>query len=188
MRVTGLELAGTFRLDPEPLADSRGLFYEAVRHSALRDRAGVDLIVRQVNFSVSGRGVLRGLHATPGEAKLVTCVRGRALDVAVDIRPGSPTYGEHTVVRLDAAEGTAVYLPDGLAHGFLALAADTCMSYLCSQEYVPGTMLSFDALDPRLALPWPDLGAPPLRSAKDASAPPLPSAAADHAEVRHGRY
>ncbi|MEV6926522.1 dTDP-4-dehydrorhamnose 3,5-epimerase family protein [Dactylosporangium sp. NPDC051485] len=174
MLLTALELAGAYRIDPEPLSDPRGVFYESVRHSVLRERAGIELTVRQVNFSVSARGVLRGLHATPGEVKLVTCVRGAVLDVAVDIRSGSATYGQHTATMLDAAAGTAVLLPDGLAHGFLALADDTCMSYLCSQEYVPGTMLSFDALDPDLGLPWPDLGLQPIRSATDAGAPPIP--------------
>lgn len=168
MRLAELGLPGAWRIDPEPLADARGVFYESLRVSLL------DFTLRQVNHSVSARGVLRGLHATPGEAKIVTCVRGAAFDVAVDLRPGSPDYGRHIAVRLDAAAGTAVFLPDGLAHGFLALADDTCMSYLCSQEYVPGTMLAFDALDPELALPWPVLDVAPIRSATDAGAPPIP--------------
>lgn len=180
MRITEMPVRDTYLIEPEPIEDARGVFYETVRLSAMREVAGHDLAVRQVNYSVSRRDTLRGIHGTdlpPGQAKLVTCVRGAALDIAVDLRVGSPTFGRYAVTRQDAASGTAVYLPDGIGHAFQALTDDTCMCYLCSEEYVPGTMIDIDALDPALALPW-ELAGPPIRSEKDAAAPTLAEAAA----------
>jgi NDP-hexose 3,5-(Or5-) epimerase len=175
-----MSIPDAYRIEPEPLMDSRGRFYELVKDSAMLDGSGWGLTVRQVNFSVSQRNTLRGIHGTtvpPGQAKLVTCVRGAALDIAVDIRVGSPTFGQYDITYQSPESGTAVYMPDGIGHAFLALEDDTSMCYLCSTEYVPGTMIDIDALDPGLALPW-ELTGPPIRSAKDAVAPTLAQAAA----------
>lgn len=180
MLISEMSVPGACRIEPDPLSDSRGHFFESVRASTLLAESGWELTVRQVNFSVSRRNTLRGVHGTkvpPGQAKFVTCVRGCALDIAVDIRVGSPTFGHHDVTHQSSEAGTAVYLPDGIGHAFLALTDDTCMGYLCSQEYEPGTMIDIDALDPDLALPW-NLKEPPVRSAKDAAAPTLAQAAA----------
>ena len=180
MRISPMAIPDAYRIEPEPLMDSRGHFYESVKNSALLDSTGRGLTVRQVNFSVSKRNTLRGIHGTkvpPGQAKFVTCVRGRALDIAIDIRVGSPTFGGYDITYQSPESGTAVYLPDGIGHAFLALADDTTMCYLCSAEYEPGTMIDIDALDPDLALPW-KLTEPPIRSAKDAAAPTLAQAAA----------
>lgn len=180
MRISEMTVPGAYRVEPEPLTDSRGCFYESVKSSDLLAGTGWDLEVRQVNFSVSRRNTLRGIHGTtvpPGQAKFVTCVRGRALDIAVDIRVGSPTFGHYDLTYQSGESGIAVYLPDGIGHAFLALTDDTCMCYLCSAEYVPGTMIEVDALDPALALPW-GLTKPPIRSVKDAVAPSLARAAA----------
>ncbi|TNY36160.1 dTDP-4-dehydrorhamnose 3,5-epimerase family protein [Thermomonospora catenispora] len=180
MLISEMAVPGAYRIEPEPLSDARGVFFEAIRASALSAESGWELRVRQVNFSVSRRNTLRGIHGTrvpPGQAKFVTCVRGRALDIAVDIRVGSPTFGHYDVTYQSPENGTAVFLPDGIGHAFLALTDDTCMCYLCSEEYVPGTMIDIDALDPDLALPW-NLTEPPIRSAKDAAAPTLAEAAA----------
>ncbi|MCR8579117.1 dTDP-4-dehydrorhamnose 3,5-epimerase family protein [Streptomyces sp. Isolate_219] len=180
MRISEMTVRDAYLIEPDHAADSRGTFCETIRHSALRDIAGHELVVRQVNYSVSRRNTVRGIHGTalpPGQAKLVTCVRGVALDIAVDMRVGSPTFGQYAVTRQDAAAGTAVYLPDGIGHAFQALTDDTCMSYLCSQEYVPGTMIDVDAFDPELALPW-ELTGPVIRSEKDVAAPTLAEAAA----------
>lgn len=180
MRISELAIPDAYLIVPEPIVDSRGVFYEAIRGEALRRITGHELAIRQVNYSVSRRNTVRGIHGTtlpPGQAKLVTCVRGAALDIAVDIRVGSPTFGHYAVTRQDAGSGTAVYLPDGIGHAFQALTDDTCMCYLCSEEYVPGTMIDIDALDPDLALPW-ELTGPAIRSIKDAAAPALSEAAA----------
>jgi NDP-hexose 5-epimerase len=169
-----------YRIEPEPVMDSRGRFYESVTGSALLASTGWELTIRQVNFSVSSRNTLRGIHGTkvpPGQAKFITCVRGHALDIAVDIRVGSPTFGHYDLTYQSPESGTAVFLPDGIGHAFLALTDDTSMCYLCSAEYEPGTMIDIDALDPDLALPW-ELTGSPIRSVKDASAPSLAEAAA----------
>jgi NDP-hexose 5-epimerase len=180
VRISAMEVPGAYRIEPEPVPDSRGRFYELVRSSTLLADTGWEFAVRQVNFSVSRRNTLRGIHGTvvpPGQVKFVTCVRGLALDIAVDIRAGSPTFGHYDLTYQSPESGAAVYLPDGIGHAFLALTDDTCMCYLCSTEYVPGTMIEIDALDPDLALPW-ELTEPPIRSAKDAAAPTLAEAAA----------
>src|SRR5258708_3032273 len=113
-----------------------------------------------------------GPRGGAGQAKFVTWVGGRALDIAVDIRVGSPTFGHYDLTHQTPESGTAVYLPDGIGHAFLALTDDTCMCYLCSTEYEPGTMIEIHALDPDLALPW-GLTERPTPSAQDAPAPSL---------------
>jgi NDP-hexose 3,5-(Or5-) epimerase len=180
MRVSPMAVPGAYRIEPDQFPDSRGRFFESVRASTLFAAAGWELAVRQVNISVSRRNTLRGIHGTkvpPGQAKFVTCLRGRALDIAVDLRVGSPTFGHHDVTDQSPESGAAVYLPDGVGHAFLALTDDTLMCYLCSEEYEDGTMIEIDALDPDLALPW-GLAEPPIRSVKDAKAPTLAEAAA----------
>ncbi|MGW3186100.1 dTDP-4-dehydrorhamnose 3,5-epimerase family protein [Kitasatospora sp. NPDC001119] len=180
MRIEEMKVADAFRITPEQLPDRRGLFFEAWRAGELTELTGRPFAVKQVNFSVSSRNTLRGIHGTklpPGQAKLVTCVRGAALDVVVDLRVGSPTFGMFDTTLQEAGSGIGVYLPDGLGHAFLALTDDTCMNYLCSQEYVPGTMIDIQALDPELGIPW-NLDGPPIRSDKDAAAPTLAEAAA----------
>ncbi|MFE7777913.1 dTDP-4-dehydrorhamnose 3,5-epimerase family protein [Streptomyces sp. NPDC057445] len=180
MRIDETGIPGTYRLVPQRIADERGDFYEAAKHSELTGATGLPFTVRQVNNSVSRRGVLRGLHCNdvPGDAsKLVTCVRGAVLDVMVDLRVGSPTFGAYETTRLEAGDGVALYMPGSIGHAFLALEDGTCVNYLLSTEYVPGAMVDVDALDPAMGLPW-DLAGPPLRSVKDAAAPSLADALA----------
>ncbi|WP_225726930.1 MULTISPECIES: dTDP-4-dehydrorhamnose 3,5-epimerase family protein [unclassified Nocardia] len=180
MEISPMTISHAYRIRPEKIPDRRGTFHEAVRAETLSEAIGHPFTVAQVNYSVSHRNTLRGIHGTalpPGQAKLVTCVRGAALDIVVDLRVGSPTFGEFDTTYQDAESGIGVYLSDGLGHAFLALTDDVCMSYLCSTEYVPGTMIDIDALDPELGLPW-NLTEEPIRSDKDAAAPTLHAAAA----------
>jgi dTDP-4-dehydrorhamnose 3,5-epimerase len=128
---------------------------------------------------VSAAGVVRGIHyadVPPGQAKYVTCVSGSALDVVVDLRVGSPTFGTWDAVRIDDVERRAVYLPEGVGHAFMALSDRTTIVYLCSENYAPEREHGIDPLDATLAIPWPEYGADgkPLtvsRSEKDAAAP-----------------
>ena len=178
MEVHALAVPDAYRIVPRKLRDERGCFFEAYRHDVLRELTGHAFTPRQVNYSVSRRGTLRGIHGVsipPGQAKYVSCVRGAVLDIVVDIRPGSPSFGVHAVNRLDAETGVSVYVAEGLGHGFVALTDDACVSYLCSTEYVPGTAFEVDPLDPALALPW-ALAGPPLMSEKDAGAPRVAAA------------
>ena len=169
MAIEEMKVQDAFRIIPSSLPDNRGYFFEAWRSSELTAASGQTFTVKQVNYSVSRRNTLRGIHGTtlpPGQAKLVTCVRGAALDVVVDLRVGSPTFGMFDI---------GVYLADGLGHAFLALTDDTCMNYLCSEEYVPGTMVDIQALDPEIGIDW-NTREPFIRSQKDTDAPTLAEA------------
>ncbi|MEU5637187.1 dTDP-4-dehydrorhamnose 3,5-epimerase family protein [Streptomyces rishiriensis] len=179
MEINPLTVPGGFLLRPRPLHDSRGSFYESFKESEVAAVTGRRFTPRQVNYSVSRRGALRGIHSVllpPGQAKIVTCHRGAVLDIVVDIRLGSPTFGVHHVTRLSEQEGTSVFVPEGLGHGFVALTDDACVGYLCSTAHVPGTQLDINPLDPELDLPWGTKGAP-IMSAKDACAPTVAQAA-----------
>jgi dTDP-4-dehydrorhamnose 3,5-epimerase len=180
VKVEELAVRDAYRISPERLLDERGHFYEALRQDEFFDATGHRFRVRQANYSVSRRDVLRGIHgvATPdGQAKYVTCVRGAVLDIVVDLRPGSPTYLAHAANRLDAESGLALYIAEGLGHAFLALTDGACMSYLCSTSYEPGTPFEVNPLDPELDLPW-ELRGPPILSAKDRNAPTVAEAVA----------
>ncbi|WP_371578383.1 dTDP-4-dehydrorhamnose 3,5-epimerase family protein [Streptomyces sp. NBC_01314] len=180
MKVRPTALEGAYTVEPEHLDDIRGTFYEALRTEELEQATGRPFVVSQVNYSVSRYNTLRGLHGVtdpPGQAKVVTCVRGALRDIIVDLRPQSPTFGDWHVSVLDAARGNAVLIPEGFGHGFLALTDDTCVCYLLSTVHVPGTQIDIDPLDPELALPW-GFEEPPLMSHKDARAQSLRSALA----------
>lgn len=178
IEIEEMSISGAYRIRPTQFPDRRGKFYEAWRFSELVQRAGQPFEIRQVNYSVSRKNTLRGIHGTtipPGQTKLVTCVRGAAWDVAVDLRVGSPTFGQFDMTLQEATTGVGVYLAEGIGHAFLALADDTCMNYLCGAEYVPGTMIDVRALDPELGIPW-KLDGPPIMSDKDAAAPTIAEA------------
>ena len=181
MQIRPLAVPDAFELTPKAFGDDRGLFLEWYRFEELEAAAGHPLRLAQANLSVSRRGTLRGLHyadVPPGQAKYVTCVRGAVLDVIVDIRVGSPTFGVWEGVRLDEVDRRAVYLPEGLGHAFLALTDDATVSYLCSEVYSPTREHGLDPLDPALGISWPsDLEL--LLSPKDAEAPSLAKALAD---------
>jgi NDP-hexose 3,5-(Or5-) epimerase len=180
MKIEELAVRDVYLITPVRLPDERGHFYELFREDELYAATGHRLNVRQANYSVSRRNTLRGVHgvSTPdGQAKYVTCVRGALLDIVVDLRPGSPTYGRHTANRLEVEQATAVFMPEGMGHAFLALTDDACMSYLCSTVYAPGTTFEVNPLDPALGLPWPLTDAP-IMSEKDLSAPSLVEAEA----------
>jgi dTDP-4-dehydrorhamnose 3,5-epimerase len=111
----------------------------------------------------------------PGQAKYISCVSGAVLDVIVDIRTGSPSYGRWEAVRLDDVDRRAVYIAEGLGHAFMALSEQATVMYLCSTGYAPGREHGVHALDPALGINWPS-GVPPVLSAKDAAAPTLEEA------------
>ena len=181
-----LDVPGAWVYTPTVWADDRGTFQELVRDAPFTDATGAALTVAQVNCSVSHRGVLRGVHfaqTPPGQAKYVTCVRGAVLDVIVDVRVGSPTFGRWTSVLLDDAERKATYLAEGLGHAFLSLEDDSTVVYLCSTAYNPGVEHEVDALDPELGIEWPTTDRAGrrlevLRSPKDMAAPSVSTAAA----------
>ena len=180
MQVRELTVADAFEFTPTSFPDHRGLFVAPFQREAFVKAVGHPLPVGQSNHSVSGRGVIRGVHfadVPPGQAKYVYCPKGALLDVIVDLRVGSPTFGTCDTVRLDAVDYRAVYLPEGLGHAFVALEDDTVMSYLCSTGYNPAAEHGINPLDPELGLNWPaDLE--PVLSEKDVAAPGLAEAEA----------
>lgn len=178
MRATPTSLAGMLVVDPEVHRDARGFFHETFRADEMV-RLGIDETWVQDNHSRSVRGVLRGMHFSIGEgqAKLVRCARGRILDVAVDIRRGSPTYGRWESVTLDDEDLRLVYLPVGFAHGFVVLSEVADVVYRCSSYYDPAVERGFAWDDPDVAIAWPDM--PVEVSARDAAAPTLAEIAGD---------
>ena len=177
MEIRALAIPDCFLIVPNKIADSRGHFYESLKADRLAEATGRPFSVAQTNFSVSRRGVLRGVHGVtlpPGQAKVVTCHRGALLDMLVDLRVGSPAYGQHVRNELDAADGASIFIPEGVGHAFLALADDSCIGYLNSTAHVPGTQLDINPLDPELGLDW-GTGTPQL-SDKDRTAPGLSEA------------
>jgi dTDP-4-dehydrorhamnose 3,5-epimerase len=180
MKVRELAIGGAWEFTPVQHGDPRGVFLEWYRAEPVAEVAGHPLRLVQTNHSTSRRGVLRGVHfadVPPGQAKYVYCPRGAFLDVIVDIRVGSPTFGQWDAVRLDEVDRRAVYLSEGLGHAALSLSDDSALMYLCSSGYNPGREHGLHPLDPALGLPWPaDVEA--VLSDKDAAAPTLAEAAA----------
>jgi dTDP-4-dehydrorhamnose 3,5-epimerase len=177
MRIRPLALEGAFEVTPVQHSDSRGTFLEWYRFDTLAAAVGHPLDLAQANLSVSARGVVRGIHfadVPPGQAKYVMCVAGAVLDVVVDIRVGSPTFGRWESVRLDDSERRAVYLAEGLGHGFCAVSEQATVAYLCSSTYRAGHEHGINPLDPELGIAWP--AETPLLSSKDAAAPSLAEA------------
>jgi dTDP-4-dehydrorhamnose 3,5-epimerase len=180
VQVDELKVPGAWSFTPRQFPDPRGVFLEWFKADVLEQAVGHRLDVAQANHSVSSRGTLRGVHfadVPPGQAKYVYCSRGAVLDVVVDLRVGSPTFGVNDAVRLDDVDRRGVYLSEGLGHAFLALTDDANVTYLCSTPYAPGREHGVHPLDPELDLPWPT-DVPPLLSDKDAAAPTLAEARA----------
>lgn len=178
MQIRPLSVPGSWEMTPRQFGDERGRFLEWFKDPVFTEAAGHRLDLAQANCSVSQRGVLRGIHyadVPPGQAKYVTCVRGAVLDVVVDIRVGSPTYGAWDSVLLDAVDHRAIYLAEGLGHAFLALEDDSTVVYLCSTGYSPEREHEIHPLDPAIGIAWPE-ELEPLLSPKDAAAPTLAEA------------
>jgi dTDP-4-dehydrorhamnose 3,5-epimerase len=173
MRALDTRLDGIVLLEPDVHGDARGFFLESYRQNVWAQH-GVDDAFVQDNHSRSGRGVLRGMHFSigAGQAKLVRCARGRILDVVVDLRRSSPTYGEWEGVELDDERARQLYVPIGFAHGFCVLSDVADVTYKCSTYYHGGVERGFRYDDPDVGIAWPqeiDL----LVSQRDTEAPLL---------------
>lgn len=170
-------LPGVWVVHPEPLEDERGSFTRTFCEEELRGH-GIDPHVAQCSLSRNPRpGTLRGLHLQRephGETKLVRCATGEIFDVAVDLRPGSPTFGQHHSVHLSRENGLGLLMPPGVAHGFVSLAADSDVWYQMSVPYVPEAASGVRWNDPDLAIGWPSLPIPEfIVSERDRQLPPL---------------
>jgi dTDP-4-dehydrorhamnose 3,5-epimerase len=185
VQVTPLAVSGAWIFEPSMHEDDRGVFLEWLRRDLLEQHVGHRLDLHQANWSTSRAGALRGVHFAaipPGQAKYIVCVRGAVLDVVVDVRIGSPTYGQWDSIVLDDRNKRAVYIGEGLGHGFMAMVEGSSVVYLCSAPYAPGREHGIHPLDPALAIAWPerDTDGQPLESLlspKDAELPTLAEAA-----------
>jgi dTDP-4-dehydrorhamnose 3,5-epimerase len=176
--VEELKIPGAWTFTPRQFPDPRGVFLEWFKAEAVEETIGHPFVLRQVNHSTSSRGTLRGVHyadVPPSQAKYVYVTRGAALDIVVDIRVGSPTFGVVDAVQLDDVDRKAVYVAEGLGHAVIALTDDLNLNYLVTQPYAPAREHGISPLDPALDLPIPE-GLEPLLSDKDAAAPTLEEA------------
>ena len=175
--VPGL-IEGVWTFTPVLRPDNRGVFLESFRESVLSEAVGHAFKSKQMNISVSHKGTVRGIHfaeVPPGQAKYVQCFDGRILDIAVDIRVGSPTFSQWEAVELDSETRRGLFLAEGLGHAFCALTTSVTVGYLCSEPYAPTREHGINPLDAELSLPWPD-GDRSVLSPKDAAAPTLEQA------------
>lgn len=172
MNVRQTRLPGVLLVEPAAHGDHRGTFFEAY-HEARYRAAGIDLPFVQDNVSVSSRGVLRGLHLQHphGQGKLVQVLRGEVFDVAVDVRVGSPTFGQWVGELLSSENRRQLYLPPGMAHGFVVTSPEAIFSYKCTEYYHGPTERSVRWDDPAIGIEWPRMDV--VLSEKDRAAPPL---------------
>lgn len=150
------ELPDVWHLLPEKYGDARGYFTELLRFPEFYDRMPCQPFVQE-NESLSSRGVLRGMHLQRGDAaqaKLVRAVYGRVLDVVVDLRYSSPTFGRYVAVVLDGEQKNMLFVPRGFAHGFLTLSEQALFNYKVDNVYAPNTEISISPFDDEMAIPW----------------------------------
>lgn len=157
MTVEETTLKGCFVIKPNIFRDNRGLFFESFNSKVFKEKTGIEPNFVQDNISISAEGVLRGLHFQSGEsaqAKLVSVIKGKVLDVCVDIRDNSKTFGQYFSIILDDIEKTQLYIPKGFAHGFLAFEENTIFSYKCDNYYNKSTEFGILFNDKTLNINW----------------------------------
>jgi len=181
VQIRELSIPDSFEIIPIQRSDDRGVFLEWYRFDLLAESVGHSLDLRQANTSVSKRGTVRGIHFADvplGQAKYVTTTHGAVLDYVIDIRVGSPTFGQWDSVLLDDVERKAIYIAEGLGHAFVALTEDATVSYLVSDTYKASKEHGINPLDSDVGLVFPDGAGELLLSPKDTDAPSLADAAA----------
>ena len=157
MRVKETKLKGCFIIEPKLFEDDRGFFFESFNKGAFEEQIGKKVNFVQDNQSKSSKGVLRGLHFQTGkfaQAKLISVIKGKVLDVCVDIRKDSPTFGKYFSIILDAIQHKQLYIPKGFAHGFLVLEDDTIFSYKCDNYYHKASESGILFNDENLNINW----------------------------------
>ena len=175
MTVKETAIEGAKIVEPQVFRDARGYFCETYNQERY-NAAGIDACFVQDNESFSMKGVVRGLHwqaAPHTQAKLVRVIRGAVWDVVVDIRKGSPTFGQHVAVTLTGENMKQFFIPRGFAHGFIVLEDNTQFSYKCDRLYCPSADRGLRFDDPALGIEWPDIGVPLTLSEKDRKHPML---------------
>ena len=178
MQVTPTAIADVMVIEPKVFGDARGFFLESFNQKAFDAAVGRTVTFVQDNHSRSRKGVLRGLHfqqAPHAQGKLVRVIQGSVFDVAVDVRRDSPTFGRWVGLELSAANHKQLWIPAGLAHGFLVTSESADFLYKTTDYYEPASERALRWDDPAFGIAWPDIGEAPTLSAKDAQAPLLSS-------------
>ena len=178
MEVSSTPLPGVLIVKPRKFGDDRGFFFESFNQRVFQESTGITSKFVQDNHSKSGRGVLRGLHYQLGkpQGKLVRVIEGAIYDVAVDIRRGSPTFGEWFGIELSAENDLQLWIPPDFAHGFLVTSEVAQVLYKTTDYYSPTHERSILWSDPALCIDWPDVGASVVLSQKDEIASALETA------------
>jgi dTDP-4-dehydrorhamnose 3,5-epimerase len=175
MEVIKTAIEGVYIIDPKVFGDSRGYFFESFSEREFQEKVG-DIHFVQDNESMSKYGVMRGLHFQRppyAQSKLVRCVKGKVIDVAVDIRKGSPTYGQHVAVLLTEENHRQFFIPQGFAHGFAVLSEQAVFQYKCDNFYHPEVDGGISILDESLGIDWGLTIEEALLSEKDTKHPKL---------------
>lgn len=157
MKVTETHLKGCFIIEPQKFGDNRGYFFESFNAKRFNELTNTETLFLQDNQSFSTKGVIRGLHAQEGDfaqAKLVRVLQGEVIDVAVDARPGSPTFGEHVAVKLSAENNLQLFIPRGFLHGFSVLSDTATFFYKCDNFYNKNSEQGIVYNDPALGIDW----------------------------------
>lgn len=157
MKITPLEIEGVWVAESAIWSDDRGFFREWFKSEDIKNATGRDFGIEQANISLSSKGTLRGIHysiALRGQAKWITCVAGSIKDVIVDIRPDSQTFGKWIEVTLKGDSGQAVFISEGLGHGFVALEDNTAVAYLVSTPFSPTDEFEINPLDEKIGINW----------------------------------
>ena len=176
MKITLLEIEGVWVAESPIWSDDRGFFREWFKSEAIKNATGRDFGIEQANISLSSKGTLRGIHysiAPRGQAKWITCVSGAIKDVIVDIRPESPTFGKWVEVELRGDSGKAIFIGEGLGHGFIASEDNTAVAYLVSTPFSPDHEFEINPLDEKIAINWGMESSEFKISDKDMKAPTL---------------
>ena len=171
-KIIPLPIDGSYLITSEIYSDSRGSFREWLPNDAVREILGSDFPTAQANFSISKKGTIRGIHyssAPEGQAKLVTCLSGSIYDVVVDLRVGSPTFGQWHGVTLSSNESRSLYLGSGLGHAFMALEDNCGVAYLLSSRFNADLEFGINPFDSQINISWPRGNY--LLSSKDSQAP-----------------
>jgi dTDP-4-dehydrorhamnose 3,5-epimerase len=176
MEFKPLGIEGVWLAESPVWKDDRGFFREWFKSEPFENASGRKFSISQANTSLSSQGTLRGIHysiAPQGQAKWITCVSGSIKDVIVDIRPHSPTFGEWIMVELEGNSGKSVFISEDLGHGFLALADNTCVTYLVSTPFAPDYEFEINPLDLQVGIKWGMESSQLKISLKDQNAPSL---------------
>jgi dTDP-4-dehydrorhamnose 3,5-epimerase len=183
MQATPTAIQGVLILEPKVFGDARGFFMESFNQQVFDEAVGAHIAFVQDNHSRSRKGVLRGLHyqlPPHAQGKLVRVTQGSVFDVAVDVRQGSATFGQWVGVELTGENHRQLWLPPGMAHGFLVTSDSADFLYKTTDYYAPQAESCVLWSDPAIGIVWPDVGTAPRLAEKDSSAPPLLRAAAFH--------